>query len=70
MTGKFSDLSIPAFKDKVFVKNLIFTLFKGSSGRFKFSKVLGLTYILFMMEQLGNYSLVNQEIINFEKRFK
>jgi len=23
-----------------------------------------------MMEQLGNYSLVNQEIINFEKRFK
>jgi hypothetical protein len=58
------------FKDFVFLKNLVLNLIKEISTRLIASPKLSLVYILYLFEELNNFSMAEQECALFIRRFK
>ena len=65
-----SDLSLPIFKDFVFLKNLLLMLIKETTNKLFTSPGLNMVYILYLFEELGNFGMADQECVAFTNRFK
>lgn len=57
------------FKDSVFVKSYMLMLIQKSVAKMPKSSLLNLDYFLFLFEEMLNISLVNHQILLFEKSF-
>lgn len=65
-----SDMSLPIFKDFVFLKNLLLMLIKETTNKLFTSPGLNMVYILYLFEELGNFGMADQECVAFTNRFK
>ena len=63
-------MSLPIFKDFVFLKNLLLMLIKETTNKLFTSPGLNMVYILYLFEELGNFGMADQECVAFTNRFK
>lgn len=64
-----ANVDVPMFKDGVFVKAYMLMLIQKSVAKMPKSSLLNLDYFLFLYEEMANISLVNHQILLFEKSF-
>lgn len=65
----YSDVSLPYFKDPVFVKNYLLMMIEKSVMRFMKSPLLNLDLFLYLYEEMENFGMVNKYISIYEKKF-
>ena len=64
-----ADLSVPVFKDFIFLKNLLLVMLRENIAKLFGAPSLNLTYILFLFEVLNNFGMADQESALFLTRF-
>lgn len=67
-TRNIGDMSIPIFKDQVFIKNYLLMLIKDSCKKLPKSSLLNIDLFLFLFKEMNNIPQVNHNIILFEKQ--
>ena len=63
-----SDTSVPIFKDPVFLKNFLLMIIQESTDKFSNSRTIQIVNTLYQLEQFENFSQVNQQLYNFQKK--